>query len=135
MFSWQINGWILKDALVKVKKEVQKMATVAEKVYMDLVARGKDIETAKRWGNKYVGHGEIRDFSGALDLKHVEKGVFITTSGFNTDAKQGVDRSSKRIILIDGNQLAKLIVEYDIGVNTENEIKLKRIDKDYFVEE
>ena len=40
MFSWQINGWILKDALVKVKKEVQKMATVAEKVYMDLVARG-----------------------------------------------------------------------------------------------
>ncbi len=49
MFSWQINGWILKDALVKVKKEVQKMATVAEKVYMDLVARGKDIETAKRW--------------------------------------------------------------------------------------
>ena len=49
MFSWQINGWILKDALVKVKKEVQKMAKVAEKVYMDLVARGKDIETARRW--------------------------------------------------------------------------------------
>jgi len=49
MFSWQISGEILKDASVKVKKEVQKMATVAEKVYMDLVARGKDIETARRW--------------------------------------------------------------------------------------
>ncbi len=49
MFSWQISGEILKDALVKVKKEVQEMATVAEKVYMDLMARGKDIETARRW--------------------------------------------------------------------------------------
>jgi len=90
---------------------------------------------AKRWQNKYVGHPEIRDFSGALDLKHAERGVFITTSGFNKDAYQGVERSSKRIILIDGNQLAKLMIEYDVGVTTEDEIKLKRIDKDYFVEE
>ena len=90
---------------------------------------------AKCWQNKYVGHPEIRDFSGALDLKHAEKGVFITTSGFTKDAYQGVERSSKRIILIDGNQLAKLMIEYDIGVTTEDEIKLKRIDKDYFVEE
>lgn len=89
---------------------------------------------AKRWQNKYVGHPEIRDFSGALDLKHAEKGVFITTSGFNKDAYQGVERSSKGIILIDGNQLAKLMIEYDVGVTTEYEIKLKRIDKDYFVE-
>ena len=90
---------------------------------------------AKRWGNKNVGHAEIRNFSGALDFKHAEKGVFITTSGFTRDAHQVVERSSKRIILIDANQLAKLMIEYDVGVTTENEIKLKRIDKDYFVEE
>ena len=90
---------------------------------------------AKRWGNKYVGHAEIRNFSGALDLKHAEKGVFITTSGFTKDAYEGVERSSKRIILIDGSQLAKLMIECDAGVSTEREIKLKKIDKDYFVEE
>ena len=90
---------------------------------------------AKRWGNTNVGHAEIRNFSGALDFKHAEKGVFITTSGFTRDAQQAVERSSKRIILIDGSQLAKLMIEYDVGVTTENEIKLKRIDKDYFVEE
>jgi restriction system protein len=90
---------------------------------------------AKRWSSAYVGHSEIRNFSGALDFKHAEKGVFITTSGFTRDAHEGVERSSKRIILIDGNQLAKLMIEYDVGVTTEHEIKLKRIDKDYFVEE
>ena len=90
---------------------------------------------AKRWQNKYVGHSEIRNFSGALDFKHAERGVFITTSGFTRDAYEGVERSSKRIILIDGNQLAKLMIEYDVGVTTEREIKLKKIDKDYFVEE
>lgn len=90
---------------------------------------------AKRWQNKYVGHSEIRNFSGALDIKHAEKGVFITTSGFTRDAQEGVERSSKRIILIDGNQLAKLMIEHDAGVTTEHEIKLRKIDKDYFVEE
>jgi restriction system protein len=90
---------------------------------------------AKRWQNKYVGHPEIRDFSGALDLKHAEKGVFITTSSFNKDAYEGVDRSSKRIILIDGNQLAKLMVEYNVGVTKDDTFEVKRIDKDYFIEE
>jgi restriction system protein len=89
---------------------------------------------AKRWDSKSVGHGEIRDFSGALDLKHAEKGVFLTTSGFTKDAVEGAERSSKRIILIDGNELAKLMMEYDVGVTTEREIKVKRIDKDYFTE-
>ncbi|HUT96718.1 MAG TPA: restriction endonuclease [Dehalococcoidales bacterium] len=90
---------------------------------------------AKRWQNKNVGHPEIRDFSGALDLKHAEKGVFITTSGFNKDACEGAGRSSKRIILIDGSQLAKLMIEYNVGVTSEDTLKVQRIDKDYFIEE
>jgi restriction system protein len=90
---------------------------------------------AKRWQNKSVGHRDIRDFSGALDLKHAEKGVFITTSGFNKNARESADRSSKRIILIDGNQLAKLMIEYNVGVTSEDTLEVKRVDKDYFVEE
>jgi hypothetical protein len=50
MFSWQINGGIVKQCLVKVKQEVGKMGSVAEKAYTDLVARSKDIETAR-----YIG--------------------------------------------------------------------------------
>ena len=90
---------------------------------------------AKRWDSTYVGHAEIRNFSGALDFKHAEKGVFITTSGFTRDAREGAERSSKRIILIDGSGLAKLMIEYDVGVTTDREVKLKKVDKDYFVEE
>lgn len=90
---------------------------------------------AKRWQNKYVGHPEIRDFSCALDLKHAEKGVFITTSDFNKDAYEGADRSSKRIILINGNQLSKLMIEHNVGVTSEDIFEVKRVDKDYFIEE
>ena len=90
---------------------------------------------AKRWTNKSVGHPEIRDFIGALDFKHADRGIFITTSDFTNDVKQSVERSSKRIILIDGNYLAKLMVTHDVGVTTEDTFKLKKIDMDYFIEE
>lgn len=90
---------------------------------------------AKRWQNKSVGHPEIRDFVGALDFKHAERGVFITTSSFTKEAEGSVDRSSKRIILIDGNKLAKLMIDNNVGVTVEDVYEVKKIDMDYFIEE
>lgn len=90
---------------------------------------------AKRWQNKYVGHPEIRNFVGALDFKHAERGVFITTSSFTKEAQESIDRSSKRIILIDGNKLAKLMIDYNVGVTIEDVYEVKKIDMDYFMEE
>ena len=90
---------------------------------------------AKRWRDKSVGHSDIRNFIGALDFKHAERGIFITTSTFTKDVKENVDRSSKRIILIDGNELAKLMVTYNVGVTVEEKFELKKIDMDYFIEE
>ena len=88
---------------------------------------------AKRWtGN--VGEPPVRDFVGALDGEGVQKGVFITTSNFNPSAKNFAERTSKRIILIDGNQLAQLMIDHNVGVSIEKTYEIKRVDSDYFAE-
>ena len=90
---------------------------------------------AKKWQNRVVGHPVIRDFVGALDFKHADRGILITTSDFTNDAIQSVDKSSKRIVLINGNQLARLMIENSIGVTTEDVYEVKKLDMDYFLEE
>jgi restriction system protein len=89
---------------------------------------------AKRWDGT-VGRPEIQKFAGALQGQRARKGVFITTSKF---AKEAVDFASmieSKIILIDGDTLSNLIIDYDIGVSTMNTYLIKRIDSDYFVDE
>ena len=89
---------------------------------------------AKRWtGN--VGEPPVRDFVGALDGAGVQKGIFITTSDFHPAAKRFAERSSKRIILINGHQLAQLMIEHDVGVSTVKTYEIKRVDSDYFIED
>lgn len=89
---------------------------------------------AKRWTGK-VGEPPVRDFVGALDGAGVQKGFFITTSDFHPAAKRFVERSSKRIILINGHQLAQLMIEHDVGVSTVKTYEVKRVDSDYFIED
>ncbi len=89
---------------------------------------------AKRWtGN--VGEPPVRDFVGALDGEGVQKGIFITTSDFHPAAKRFAERSSKRIILINGHLLAQLMIEHDVGVSTVKTYEIKRVDSDYFIED
>ena len=88
---------------------------------------------AKRWeGN--VGEPPVRDFVGALDGEGVQKGIFITTSNFNPAAKSFAERSSKRIILINGNQLAQLMIDHNVGVSIVETYEIKRVDSDYLAE-
>ena len=82
-----------------------------------------------------VGRPELSEFSGAIDNAGTTKGVFVTTSSFTRGARNYVDRSPKRIVLIDGEELARLMVAYDIGVRKQVCYKIKRIDEDYFGEE
>ena len=88
---------------------------------------------AKRYadGNN-VGSGAIRDFFGSLDRFKAAKGIFVTTSSFSPSAKQTADLLSKRIVLIDGRQLAKLMVRHNVGCRVEETIQLKTVDEDYF---
>lgn len=89
---------------------------------------------AKRWEN-VVGRPEIQKFAGALQGQRARKGVFITTSGFTKEALDFASRIDSKIILIDGRQLAQLMIDYDVGVTSIAEYRLKRIDADYFGEE
>lgn len=86
---------------------------------------------AKRWQNT-VGRKEIQSFVGALAGKQASKGVFITTSDFANTATQYAATVTQKVILIDGQRLAELLIEHDIGVSTTQTIRLKRIDTDYF---
>lgn len=90
---------------------------------------------AKRWGDRIVSVGDVRDFSGALDAARARKGVFITTSRFTQDAREYVQKIEKKIVLIDGRQLAELMIDHDVGVTVVQTYKLKRVDSDYFESE
>lgn len=85
---------------------------------------------AKRWEGT-VGSPEIQKFAGALIGKKAKKGVFITTSGFSKEAVDYANLTGN-IVLIDGNALARLMIEYDVGVSKVKSYEVKKIDTDYF---
>lgn len=90
---------------------------------------------AKRWGDGNVGSPDIDKFSGALNRKGASKGVFITTSRFTDSAKDAVkENTGLKIVLIDGEQLAQLMIDHDVGVSTTKTYEIKRVDSDYFSE-
>ncbi len=88
---------------------------------------------AKRYaqGNN-IGSGDIRDFFGALNLKKAQKGIFITTSDFTSSATQTAKDLGMRIVLINGKELAKLMLRYNIGSRDEQVLHLKKIDEEFF---
>jgi len=91
---------------------------------------------AKKWktGN-VVGRPEIQKFVGALAGQGAKKGIFITTSTFTKDALDYNPRNETKIVLIDGEQLAQLMIDFNIGCTTQQIYELKKIDNDYFSEE
>ena len=93
------------------------------------------VQAKKYADGNTVGEGEVRNFAGAIDAAGTTKGVFVTTSGFTSSAKDYVARSPKRIVLIDGEELARLMVVHSIGVRTRIRHEIKRIDEDYFDQE
>ena len=93
------------------------------------------VQAKKYADSNTVGEGEVRNFAGAIDAAGTTKGVFVTTSGFTNSAKNYVARSPKRIVLIDGKDLARLMVAHNIGVRTRIRHEIKRIDEDYFDQE
>lgn len=89
---------------------------------------------AKRWDNQAVGRPDIQSFVGALDGQRATKGIFITTSRFLESAKEYVKTITKKVILINGDQLAEFMIDYGLGVSTSTTYDVKKIDSDYFGE-
>lgn len=88
---------------------------------------------AKRW-EAAVGRPVVQAFAGSLEGHRSRKGVLITTSQFTHDAKEYVDRIEKRIILVDGEQMAQLMIDFNIGVAPIATYEVKKLDLDYFPE-
>jgi restriction system protein len=82
-----------------------------------------------------VGRPEIQKFVGALQGRRAKKGVFITTAGFSKEAGEYASNLESKVVLIDGNELAQLMIDFDLGVTKLANYEVKRLDNDYFVEE
>ena len=88
---------------------------------------------AKRWQGT-VGRPEIQKFVGALQGQRAKKGVFITTSSYTSEAIDYASRIDTKVVLIDGELLANLMMDFDVGVSVAATYTVKRIDSDYFEE-
>jgi restriction system protein len=89
---------------------------------------------AKRWDEQPIGRPAIQKFAGALAGQKAKKGVFITTSQFTQPARDYVSVIDSKIVLIDGDTLAELMIDFGIGVNAVTSYELKRLDLDYFTD-
>jgi restriction system protein len=88
---------------------------------------------AKRWENT-VGRPEIQKFVGALHGRHAKKGLFITTSRFTSESLEYVKNLDVKVILVDGDKFAELMIDYGLGLAIEKTYNIYRIDTDYFQE-
>jgi restriction system protein len=86
---------------------------------------------AKRWEN-VIGRPEVQKFAGALHGQKARKGIFITTSGFTREAVEYVMGIDIKIVLVDGRELAELMIEHNVGVWAVSCYEIKRIDEKYF---
>jgi restriction system protein len=89
---------------------------------------------AKRWNNA-IGRPEVQQFAGALQGNRAKKGIYITTSTFTREAQDFAQNIDSKVILIDGQKMADLMIEHDVGVASVQIFKIKKIDSDYFLEE
>jgi restriction system protein len=87
---------------------------------------------AKRYAaDNSVGAGEVRNLAGALQMRKATKGVLISTSSFTKEAISTAEQIGT-IVLVDGEQLAQLMIEFDLGVSAEAVYPVKKVDQDFF---
>jgi restriction system protein len=90
---------------------------------------------AKRWAENPVRRPEVQGFVGALEGQGASKGVFITASRFTQEARSYAEGIRQRVILIDGQQLAELLIRHDVGVTTRRVVAVKEVDEDFFADD
>lgn len=88
---------------------------------------------AKRW-EASVGRPEVQKFAGALQGHRARKGVMITSSLFTKEAVEFARGIDSKLVLIDGQRLARLMIDHNVGISTVRVYEVKKIDSDYFQE-
>ena len=105
-------------------------------IYQDKLGLDRVYIQAKRYrSGKAVGRPDLQGFVGALQYAQASRGVFITTSRYTNDARTYASHLQQRVILIDGDELAHLMVDHGVGVQTKHTFVLREIDEDYFAAE
>ncbi len=91
---------------------------------------------AKKWNaDTSIGRPEIQKFVGALEGQGASKGLFITTAAFTKEAYTYAEKQhTTKVVLVDGIRLARLMIEYNLGVSIETIYEIKKIDTDFFAE-
>lgn len=90
---------------------------------------------AKRWQPRTpVGRPLIQEFVGALQGRRAKRGIYITTSYFTNEAKEYAKNIDTKIVLIDGDRLTDLMIDFGVGVSTRIRYDIKEVDTDYFSE-
>jgi restriction system protein len=87
---------------------------------------------AKKWLDASVGRPLVQAFAGSLEGHRARKGVMITTSSFSQEAREYVQKIEKKIVLIDGKELAQLMIEHNVGVKVAEVYAFKKLDQDFF---
>lgn len=143
--SWQFFEKLVIDLLLKMgyggsKSEAAELIGKTGDEGIDGIIKedrlGLDViyVQAKKWDST-IGRPEIQKFVGALAGQGAKKGVFITTSRFSTDATAYLPKNETKVILIDGQRLVQLMIEFELGVSIKEIFKLKITDDDYFMED
>lgn len=101
-------------------------------VHLDKLGLEKVYLQAKKYTDATIGRPDIQKFVGALEGKKAKKGVFITTTGFSKEARDYANTVKSEIAILDGPTIAGLMFDNDLGVSVERELKIKKIDTDYF---
>jgi len=100
-------------------------------LYLDRLGLERIYVQAKRWQGA-VGAPVVREFAGTMDGEGAAKGVILTTASFTQEARKFLSKSTKTIRLVDGFELARLMVEFEVGVTIAQVVKVPRVDEDYF---
>jgi restriction system protein len=92
------------------------------------------IQAKKHKLNSTIGRPDIQSFAGSLEGARATKGLFVTTATFSQQARDYVEKISKRIILLDGEELADLMIRHNVGVRISETYEIKKVDEEYFSE-
>jgi restriction system protein len=102
-----------------------------DKLGLDLVC-----VQAKRWSENAISRATVQQFAGSMDIYKAKKGVILTTSTFSREAVSFVERiEGKRVVLIDGDRLTELMIDYNVGVTTTDTYEIKEVSNDFFDED
>ena len=141
--TWAITYLCKANLIERVAKGKYKITNTGIQVLIDGIIREDKLGfsniyiQAKRWAeDKAIGRPEIQKFVGALAGQGAQKGLFITTGAFTKEARSYVEKQlSTKVVLVDGEKLTKLMIEYNLGVSVETVYTIKKIDTDFFSEE